>query len=85
MLLAGTLVGLSCAGCGNMAQENPENLKLEKVTEEAEDTKGVVKLTLWGAKDDQKMLGEIVEDFKKEYEKKGTFEITIEAVEETGM
>lgn len=82
MLLAGTLVGLSCAGCGNNAQVNPENLKLEKVTEEAEDTKGVVKLTLWGAKDDQKLLGDIVEDFKKEYEKNGSFEITVEAVEE---
>lgn len=81
MLLAGALVGLSCSGCG-AANESVENLNLETVQEEAEDTDGVVKLTLWGAKEDQKLLGTIVENFKKEYEKETGFEITVETVGE---
>lgn len=81
MLLAGTLVGLSCSGCGT-ANKSTKNLKLETVKEAAEDTNGVVKLTLWGAKEDQKLLGTIVESFKKQYEKESSFEITVEAVGE---
>lgn len=81
MLLAGMLVGLSCSGCG-VTNESKEDLKLETVKEEKEDTKGVVKLTLWGAKEDQKLLGTIVENFKKQYEKETSFEIAVEAVGE---
>lgn len=81
MLLAGILVGLSCSGCGT-TNDSTENLKLETVKEAAEDTNGVVKLTLWGAEEDQKLLGTIVENFKKQYEKESSFEITIEAIGE---
>lgn len=81
MLLAGTLVGLSCSGCGT-TNDSTKNLKLETVKEAAEDTNGVVKLTLWGAKEDQKLLGTIVENFKKQYEKETSFDITVEAVGE---
>ncbi len=81
MLLAGTLVGLSCSGCGT-TNDSTGNLKLETVKEAAEDTNGVVKLTLWGAEEDQKLLGTIVENFKKQYEKESSFEITVEAVGE---
>lgn len=81
MLLAGMLVGLQCSGCGT-TDRSTENLKLETVKEEKEDANGVVKLTLWGAKEDQKLLGTIVENFKKQYEKEASFEIAVEAVGE---
>lgn len=81
MLLAGTLAGLSCSGCGT-TNESTKDLKLETVKEVAEDTNGVVKLTLWGAEEDQKLLETIVESFKGEYGKETSFEITVEAVGE---
>lgn len=81
MLLTGMLVGLSCSGCGT-ANESAKDLKLETVKETSEDTNGVVKMTLWGAEEDQELLETIVESFKGEYEKETSFDITVEAVGE---
>lgn len=81
MLLAGTLVGLNCTGCGN-AGESVDDLKLESVKEIQENKNGVVKLTLWGAEEDQALLKTVVDNFQKEYGKDTSFEINMKAVGE---
>lgn len=75
-----SMIGGLFAGCGQEA-ETKKSIKLQSL-EETKKEDGIVSLTLWGAKEDAKLLQETIDSFKKEYEGQAQFDITIEAVGE---
>lgn len=80
LILAGAMLSVSCVGCGQQ-QETAQSVETETVEEQQEDPAGKVVLTVWGAEEDQELLGTIIENFKAE--NKGTeFEVQIAAVGE---
>ena len=80
LILAGAMLSESCVGCGQQ-QETAQSVETETVEEQQEDPAGKVVLTVWGAEEDQELLGTIIENFKAE--NKGTeFEVQIAAVGE---
>ncbi|MDR1253449.1 MAG: extracellular solute-binding protein [Oscillospiraceae bacterium] len=70
--LLAAMVGGTFSGCKKNSS---------KPSSEAESAGKNVKLVVWGSQDDQKMLGEMVESFKKE-NSKNTYDITLKVVGE---
>ena len=50
---------------------------------DSSDDSGTVSLTVWGAEEDQALLNEIVDSFKKEYGSQAQFDITVAAQSES--
>lgn len=65
ILMAGVLFSVSCMGCGQQ-QEKTQNTETETVEQQEEST-GTVSLNVWGAEEDQELLGTIIENFKNQY------------------
>lgn len=75
------------SGCGSSAASQ-ENGDMETSTEagresDSSDDSGTVSLTVWGAEEDQALLNEIVDSFKKEYGSQAQFDITVAAQSES--
>lgn len=70
MMLATTMVAGCLTGCGSSDSSDKKGTS-EKTEKEN------VKLTVWGAEEDQEMLGEMIENFKKEYADKANWEIQL--------
>lgn len=77
--LAISLAGMMCAGCGQSTEK--KDLKLSSLDEKKGDDKNV-ELTVWGAKEDQELLKEIVDSFQEKYKGEAKFNITISAQSE---
>ena len=77
--LAVSLAGMMCAGCGQSTEK--KDLKLSSLDEKKGDDKNV-ELTVWGAKEDQELLKEIVDSFQEKYKGEAKFNITISAKSE---
>ena len=60
--LAISLAGMMCAGCSQSTEK--KDLKLSSLDEKKGDDKNV-ELTVWGAKEDQELLKEIVDSFQR--------------------
>ena len=71
-------VSMALSGCAGSQKKKSSTPKTEKAQKES----GTVELTLWGAEEDQPLLAEIVDSFKKEYADQADFDITIEAESE---
>lgn len=71
-------VSMALSGCAGSQKKKSSTPKTEKAQKES----GTVELTLWGAEEDQALLAEIVDSFKKEYADQADFDITIEAESE---
>lgn len=69
------VVSMVLSGCAGSKKKEAGTSKTEKAEKES----GTVELTLWGAEEDQALLGDIVESFKEEYASEAEFDITIEA------
>ena len=79
-----TLLAGMFSGCGSVAAD--EATSAEEGTEaeaETELSPGAVSLTVWGAEEDQALLGEIVDSFKAEYGSKAQFDITVSVESES--
>lgn len=84
LMMATTLSAAMLAGCGNdggdTASTNNSSTTEKKddaSNDNASGEKENVKLTVWGAEEDQKLLNEMVESFKAEYADKANFDISI--------
>ena len=62
LTMAGTIALTCFSGCGSSKEEDVQKSGVSK-----EDEEEGVALTVWGAEDDQVMLGEMIESFQKEY------------------
>lgn len=86
LLLTSAMVLSMMSGCGSSAASSETGMETSTEsgvkTGTAEDN-GTVSLTVWGAEEDQELLGEIVESFKQEYGSEAQFDITIEAQSES--
>jgi len=74
-MLATTMVVSCFAGCGDTAKDSSKGSSSGKSTAAAE--KEDVKLTVWGAEEDQDMLAEMIDGFKTEYADKANFDISL--------
>lgn len=70
LAMAGTMVLGCMTGCGSSDSS-------EKKSDSAATEKQDVKLTVWGAEEDQEMLGEMIESFKTEYADKANWTINL--------
>lgn len=70
LAMAGTMVLGCMTGCGSSDSA-------EKKGDSAATEKQDVKLTVWGAEEDQEMLGEMIESFKTEYADKANWTINL--------
>lgn len=84
LMMATTLSAAMLAGCGNdggdTASTNNSSTTEKKddaSNDNASGEKENVKLTVWGAEEDQKLLNEMVESFKAEYADKANFDISV--------
>lgn len=82
LMMATTLSAAMLAGCGNDGDTASTNNNNSNATEgEKEDAssgeKEDVKLTVWGAEEDQKILKQMVDSFKEEYADKANFDISV--------
>lgn len=71
LLMVSAMLISVMSGCGSSAASQ-ENGDMETSTEagresDSSDDSGTVSLTVWGAEEDQALLNEIVDSFKKEY------------------
>ncbi|MBP3887373.1 MAG: extracellular solute-binding protein [Cellulosilyticum sp.] len=70
------VLATSLTACNTVSTNNQNNIKQENNDE-------VVSLRVWGAKEDQELLAQLVERFKEQYQDEATFEITLEIEDET--
>ena len=81
LLMVSAMLISVISGCGSSAASQ-ENGDMETSTEagresDSSDDSGTVSLTVWGAEEDQALLNEIVDSFKKEYGSQAQFDITV--------
>lgn len=71
-------MGVALFGCGE-TQTDTESLESTENGQEATEVKGneTVTLTVWGAEQDQELLGEMIESFQQAYANEATFDITL--------
>lgn len=87
LLMVSAMLISVMSGCGSSAASQ-ENGDMETSTEagresDSSDDSGTVSLTVWGAEEDQALLNEIVDSFKKEYGSQAQFDITVAAQSES--
>ena len=87
LLMVSAMLISVMSGCGSSAVSQ-ENGDMETSTEagresDSSDDSGTVSLTVWGAEEDQALLNEIVDSFKKEYGSQAQFDITVAAQSES--
>lgn len=87
LLMVSAMLISVISGCGSSAASQ-ENGDMETSTEagresDSSDDSGTVSLTVWGAEEDQALLNEIVDSFKKEYGSQAQFDITVAAQSES--
>ena len=87
LLMVSAMLISVMGGCGSSAASQ-ENGDMEISTEagresDSSDDSGTVSLTVWGAEEDQALLNEIVDSFKKEYGSQAQFDITVAAQSES--
>ncbi len=66
-LMLGMLCAASIAGCGKAGENEPADAKQKKV-----------ELTVWGAKEDEELMGRIIESFKAEYKGQADLQISFQ-------
>ncbi len=79
LVVSAMVVSMVC-GCGSSAASSEtgmENSTEAGAENETAGDNGTVSLTVWGAAEDQELLGEIVESFEQEYGSQAQFDITI--------
>ncbi len=69
------VLAISLTACTTLDSDNQNNIKQDSNDE-------VVSLRVWGAKEDQELLAQLVEGFKEQYRDEATFEITLEVEDE---
>lgn len=87
LLMVSAMLISVMSGCGSSAASQ-ENGDMETSTEagresDSSDDSGTVSLTVWGAEEDQALLNEVVDSFKKEYGSQAQFDITVAAQSES--
>ena len=77
VLAVGLVLAMNLTGCsGAKTAENAMNEQAQEVQ--------VVSLRVWGATEDQELLGQLVEGFKQEHSSEANLEIIVEAQDEGG-
>ena len=87
LMVSAMLISVIASGCRFFCSKS-ENGDMETSTEagresDSSDDSGTVSLTVWGAEEDQALLNEIVDSFKKEYGSQAQFDITVAAQSES--